>query len=63
MCAVLNGANEVAVDAFLDKRLGFTQIGEVIQEVMARHKPVKNPEIVDIVSVAAWARQTAEGVI
>jgi 1-deoxy-D-xylulose-5-phosphate reductoisomerase len=34
--AILNAANEVAVDAFLHGRLGFTSIARVIEEVLGR---------------------------
>ena len=36
--AILNAANEVAVDAFLRNRLGFTGIARVIEEVLARQE-------------------------
>jgi 1-deoxy-D-xylulose-5-phosphate reductoisomerase len=32
--AVLNAANEIAVQAFLDRRIGFTQISEVIEDTL-----------------------------
>ena len=58
--AVLNAANEVAVRAFLDHRIGFGHIAGTIQETMAKHKPVSNPGLSDILSADAWARRTAE---
>ena len=39
MPAVLNGANEIAVDSFLDKRILFTDIPVIVEETMARHNP------------------------
>ena len=62
MPAVLSAANEVAVDAFLNSRIGLKRIWEVVQEVMSRHKTVSNPGLSDILAAAAWARSTAEEV-
>jgi len=52
----LNAANEVAVDAFLEGRLGFTAIPRVIEHVMNAHQvePVSGVEAVR--RVDAWAR-------
>ena len=60
MPAVLSAANETAVDAFLNHRIGLGRINEVVQQVMSKHKPVSTPELSDILSAAAWARRTAE---
>ena len=38
---VLNAANEVAVARFLDGRLGFTSIPDVIERTMDAHRPVE----------------------
>jgi len=60
MPAVLSAANEVAVDAFLNYRIGLRRIGEVVQQVMSKHKPVTSPSLSDILGAAAWARRTVE---
>ncbi|NVL90997.1 MAG: 1-deoxy-D-xylulose-5-phosphate reductoisomerase [Desulfobacterales bacterium] len=60
MPAVLSAANETAVDAFLNHRIGLGRINEVVQQVMSKHKPVSVPKLSDILSAAAWARRTAE---
>ncbi len=57
---VLNAANEVAVRAFLDSRIGIGRIAETIQETMDKHKPVPNPGLSDILSADVWARRVAE---
>ena len=56
---VLNAANEVAVDAFLDGKLGFTAIPRVIQKTMDAHQvePVSTLETVR--RVDRWAREQA----
>jgi 1-deoxy-D-xylulose-5-phosphate reductoisomerase len=60
MPCVLNGANEAAVDAFLDKRLSFAQIPEVIEYTLNAHDIIKNPDINAIMKADQWSRQTAE---
>ena len=56
---VLNAANEVAVAAFLDGRLGFTMIPAVIEGVMNDHR-LESVSSVDVVRrVDAWARERA----
>jgi len=57
--AVLNAANEVAVEAFLNKRLHFTDIPEVIRKTMEKHFVVANPALSDILDADFWARKIA----
>lgn len=56
---VLNAANEVAVAAFLDKKLSFTTIARVVQKSMAEHKVIASPDLSQIMAADDWARQTA----
>jgi len=39
--AVVNAANEVAVDLFLNKRIGYTGIAEIVEEALSQHNPQK----------------------
>jgi len=55
--AVLNAANEEAVTAFLDRRVGFPAIAEAIREVMDDHGPRLVRELDDVLTADAWARQ------
>lgn len=57
--AVLNAANEVAVDAFVQGRINFVQIAEIVRQTMDRHEPVQHPTLEQIMSVDAWARSEA----
>ncbi len=57
--AVLNAANEVAVDAFLKGRINFPQISEVVARVMSRHAVVDHPDLPRILEADLWARQEA----
>jgi len=61
--AVLNAANETAVNAFLNQRVSFTKIFEIIDKTMDGHKVVKNPALSDIIDADHWARKSAEEMI
>jgi len=56
--AVLNAANEIAVGAFLEKRISFVQIPDMILETLSMHKPVSQPVLSDILEADQWARRT-----
>ena len=56
---VLNAANEVAVETFLDGKLGFTSIPRVIERTMNGHSPESVLTIDVIRRVDAWAREQA----
>jgi 1-deoxy-D-xylulose-5-phosphate reductoisomerase len=55
--AVLNAANEVAVDGFLNRRINFTQIPEMVRRTMERHQVVAQPTLEQIIEADAWARR------
>jgi 1-deoxy-D-xylulose-5-phosphate reductoisomerase len=57
--AVLNAANEVAVDAFVDGRINFQQISELVGRTMERHSVVSHPMLDQILEADAWARREA----
>ena len=63
MPAVMNAANEVAVAAFLEGRIGFTAIASVIEEVMTAHLPFSPVTIEDVLHADRWGRVTAAEVI
>ena len=58
--AVLCAADEVAVRAFLDGRIGFQQIVPVVREVLDRHDIEHEPDLADVLAAERWARQEAE---
>ncbi len=61
MPAVLNAANEIAVNAFLDKKIGFADIPDIIEKVMSSHKVAPSADLGAILDADAWARNgTAE---
>ena len=45
---VLNAANERAVAMFLDRKIGYLQIPEIIQACMENHKNIENPTVEEI---------------
>jgi 1-deoxy-D-xylulose-5-phosphate reductoisomerase len=57
MPAVLNAANEVAVAAFLEERIGFLDIPRVIETTMDAHGVNTQPGLDDIQGADAWARR------
>ncbi|MGD8226506.1 MAG: 1-deoxy-D-xylulose-5-phosphate reductoisomerase [Desulfobacteraceae bacterium] len=59
MPAVLNGANEIAVDLFLKGRIGFLQIPDLIEKTMATHKPHAIGGIEKVMEADGWSRNTA----
>ena len=63
MPAVMNAANECAVAAFIDEKIGFTDICRVTERVLDRHSVREEPEINDILAADRWAREEAEQTI
>ena len=63
MPAVLNGANEVAVAAFLENRIGFLEIPELIEKALDMHKPFPIDSIERVTAADTWARETAEKIL
>jgi 1-deoxy-D-xylulose-5-phosphate reductoisomerase len=63
MPAVLNAANEIAVHAFLEKKIAFYDIPRVIEEVMNSHNPCAKPDLEAVLQADAWARTEASKII
>ena len=59
---VLNASNEVAVDAFLEGKLGFTSIPRVIERTMDAHETTAIDTVGVVRRVDAWAREHARHV-
>lgn len=60
MPAVLNAANEIAVEAFLKEEIGFLDIPEIIEKVMHAHQTVKEPGLQELLALDSWAREKAK---
>ena len=61
--AVLNAANEVAVGAFLDGRLAFTDIVRIVEKTLEKQNVLDNPDLGEIVDADREARDRASGFI
>src|SRR3954470_649440 len=57
--AVLNAANEIAVDAFCARKISFPEITAVVAETMNSHTVTEHPSLAEIVSADKWAREKA----
>lgn len=57
--AVFNAANEMAVARFLNGGIPFLAIESIIEETLAKHAAIPNPELAAILDADAWARRIA----
>ncbi|MHB1458071.1 MAG: 1-deoxy-D-xylulose-5-phosphate reductoisomerase [Armatimonadota bacterium] len=57
MPAVMNAANETAAGLFLDNKISFTAIQEIIRRVMESHSPISDPDLDTIMIWDIWARE------
>jgi len=57
--AIINAANEVAVALFLEEKLRFAEIPEIISQVLESAKIESQPGLETILAADAWARQQA----
>ena len=58
--AVLNGANEIAVAAFLKEQIGFMDIPALVGWVVEQHNPVEIESFAHLLEIDRWARNQAE---
>jgi 1-deoxy-D-xylulose-5-phosphate reductoisomerase len=61
--AVMNAANEIAVAAFLDRKVRFPEIWRIVEQVMNQHTPVAHPDLDAILGADQWARTQAQGCV
>jgi 1-deoxy-D-xylulose-5-phosphate reductoisomerase len=55
--AVLNAANEVAVEAFLTGQIGFLKIPCLVEHALGAHNGNSRPQLADILGADRWARE------
>lgn len=60
MPTVMNAANERAVAMFLDRKIGFLNIPEIMGECMAAHQVIAHPSLEDILETEQWTYQYIE---
>jgi 1-deoxy-D-xylulose-5-phosphate reductoisomerase len=59
--AVLNAADEIAVEAFIARKIKFTDIARVVERTMAAYSPSGGlPGFQEVVEIDAWARAKAQ---
>jgi 1-deoxy-D-xylulose-5-phosphate reductoisomerase len=63
MPAVLNGANEVAVNAFLEGKIGFLDIPHVIEETMEKHETFPLASIHEAIEADQWSQSRAKEIL
>jgi 1-deoxy-D-xylulose-5-phosphate reductoisomerase len=56
---VLNAANEVAVESFVNRQLSFPGISELVRRTMDAHEVVSQATLEQILAADAWARRFA----
>ncbi|HSG06654.1 MAG TPA: 1-deoxy-D-xylulose-5-phosphate reductoisomerase, partial [Nitrospiria bacterium] len=61
MPAVLNAANEVAVGAYLEERIPFSEISRFIRSTLSKHRPRRLKSLADVIWADGWAREEAGG--
>ena len=54
---VLNVSNDIAVDLFLNDKVSFEMIPNIIEKTMNKHKYVKNPDLLDIKDLTNWTKK------
>ena len=57
--AVLNAANEVAVEMFLKDEIRFGDLAPIIERTLEAHQRVERPDLEALLEIDRWARQTA----
>jgi len=63
MTTVLNAANEAAVSLFLQEKIGFLTIDELIERAMDEHTNLSNPDLETILHVDAKTRKSIENMV
>ncbi len=57
---VMNAANEIGVQAFIDGLIGFDGMVDVVEHVLDHHQGINAPKLEDYVAADAWARNDAK---
>lgn len=57
--AVLSAADEVAVELFLNKKIGFLDIARLVEKTVEQHHGAERPNLEDVLAADSWARRVA----
>ena len=63
MPAVLNGANEIGVNAFLEGKIGFLEIPQLIEKTMEKHETFAINSIDKVIEADQWAKSMAKKIL
>ena len=63
MPAVMNGANEIAVEAFLENMIEFLQIPVLIEKTMDAHETFQLDGIESVMEADIWAREKGREIL
>ena len=63
MPAAMNAANEIAVEAFLQGGIRFTDISDIIHSTMEAHAPLEVQSVEDALEADRWAREKADSLV
>lgn len=58
--AVLNAANEMAVEAFLEGKISFVDISKIVKKTLKRNQVRDSPNLDDILNADRWAREETD---
>jgi len=61
--AVLNAADEIAVSAFMENKIRFIDLPEIIEKILSRHDSIKDPSLDDILQADLWARKETKKIV
>lgn len=56
---VMNAANEIAVALFLQDKIGYLEIAQLVESVMKHHTLIENPTLSDLFQTDHWSREAA----
>jgi 1-deoxy-D-xylulose-5-phosphate reductoisomerase len=63
MPAVMNAANEIAVAGFLQQKIGFTKIVDLVKQTLEKHNVIQQPDLETILDADRWAREVCGEII
>jgi 1-deoxy-D-xylulose-5-phosphate reductoisomerase len=63
MGAVMNAANEVAVEAFIAGKIRFGEICSIVERTISDHRLQTRPDLDDLLDADAWAREAAKSLM
>ncbi len=61
--AVLNAANEEAIQHFMGQKIKFNQIAQLVEKALSRHEPTVDPDLDEILAADLWARHFVKDAI